>query len=312
METKPLNASNWRDLVTTAATDRNSGATSITRTVAEALLGLAQESRNDDRIPLARQVEQVAAEVAVGQRSMASIMWLLSDALMAADTQDAIGNLEHVAQDWLRHVKEAPSAIAARVIDLLTEPVSVVTISNSSAVSISLIALHQKERIRQVTCLESRPQLEGRALAETLACESIDTRLVVDAALYEAVASAEVVLLGADALAESGVINKTGSAALAALGSVKDIKVYVITDSRKVWPKELSALPPIEGHSRAEIWDAAPSNIRVVNTYFEPVEWKYVDTLITDRELYRPAIYESVRPTNTLHPRLLDILADFV
>jgi translation initiation factor 2B subunit (eIF-2B alpha/beta/delta family) len=280
--------------------------------VAEALLGLAQESQQEGRELLARQVEQVASEVAVGQRSMASIMWLLSDALEAVDTQNAIGNLEHVAQDWLQHLKVAPSAIAARVVDLLTEPVSATTISNSSAVSASLIALYRKGRIKQVTCLESRPRMEGRALAETLVSAGIDTRLIVDAALYEAVTSAEIVLLGADALAEMGAVNKTGSAALAALGDAKGIETYVVTDSRKVWPKGLGALPSVEDHPRTEIWDAAPQNIRVVNTYFEPVEWKYINALITDRGFYRPATYNSVHPDKILHSQLLNILADFV
>lgn len=312
MGTNSRTPGHWQELVTAAATDRHSGAAGVTRSAVEALLALVEENEDHGHATLARLVEQAVIEIAVGQRTMAPIMWLLSDALYAVETTDAAEGIQQVAEDWLRHLREAPAAIAKHVVGLFKKSVSVATISNSSAVSLSLLALHDNGRLGLVTCLESRPQYEGRALAASLGEAGIDVRLMVDAAMQEALASADVVLLGADAFTSAGSINKTGSASLAELATRRDVPVYVLADSRKEWPTELGTPPPIEAHPSSEVWDGAPENIRVVNAYFELIARRYITRLITEAGPAFPAEAGTLAAYRSPHTLIRKTLSNFV
>lgn len=168
-------------------------------------------------------------------------------------------------------------AVAA-IRDLAARP-HIFTLSYSSSVASVLQALGGKVR---VTIAESRPLMEGRALAEKLLAAGCAVSLITDAQVALAVPDCDTVLLGADAVGCDGcVINKVGSRIAAQFAGDSGISVLAICDSFKV--NHLVDITNYFGESEngGEVWPAHPEFAR--NVTFEAVPAVLVDGYLTDR-----------------------------
>ena len=88
----------------------------------------------------------------------------------------------------------------------------VLTLSNSSLVRRALIRRHEdRERLRKVLCLVSRPGGEGRQLVAALLRAGCQGESVADHHLASALDKAQAGVLGADMFDHEGFINKVGS-----------------------------------------------------------------------------------------------------
>src|SRR6185503_878188 len=104
-----------------------------------------------------------------------------------------------------------------------------------------------------VSCSESRPALEGRRLASELVAAGIPVTYFSDAAIATALGppdfaaaharggGADVVLVGADAIAATWFLNKTGTRMLAAAATQQGVPVYVVASRDKFAGRELAA-----------------------------------------------------------------------
>ena len=206
--------------VETLADDQRSGAAEIAERAARTLAEIPPPELPDAIETLLRAHPQ-----------MAPLWRLASDMLEHSDQQAA-------AESFLQKLAaEATHAIGA-LTPLL--PDSLVTISYSSTVK---EALHARRPAR-VVCMSSEPGGEGLLMAGALSawCEA---SVVPDGdALAEVPGDA--VLVGADAVTPSALVNKVKTSDLAEAARKRDIPCFAVAGETKFVPEELPVSEPFE------------------------------------------------------------------
>ena len=135
---------------------------------------------------------------------MASVWCAVGAAWQATDGQSPTP-----LERFVQRVRRAPAIIASRTVELFTlgaapdTPLVIVTCSASLTVAACLQALARERPVR-IACAESRPAVEGRAMAERLARHGLDVDLYTDAAVGRALDGADALVVGADCVARPG------------------------------------------------------------------------------------------------------------
>lgn len=294
--------SDWRTIVAETAADNRSGATAIALRAAEAIVALAQHEDFTHEALSAFIPALVAA-----QPSMAPLFHLANEVLWAVEEAGPVDwrhAARQAAQARAEALRASPQAIARHIVGA-TSPMSVVlTHSASAAVAAALRLGYAQGRVARAICTESRPQNEGQALARDLAAGGLPVTFVVDAAAYEALAQADAVWIGADALAVAGVVNKIGSAGLAVLAGQRGVPVRVLAGRDKVWPAALSPAPPVADRDPAEVWAGAPPGVNVVNRYFDLTPWWAVSAVVMEDGAFPPEAVQALAQRVKIHPAL--------
>lgn len=261
------------------AADRTSGASGIVAKVLD-ILTVARASDIDLR--------EVTNALCLAQPTMASV-WNAAAAALSDDPT----RLTQFAE----RVRRAPHAIARYAAahfadDVSDRPLHVVSLSCSASVVVALKAIRAARTVR-VSCSESRPALEGRRFASDLVAAGIPVTYFSDAALAQALGpadfaaahargGADAVLVGADAIAGTWFLNKTGTRMLAAAATQQGVPVYVVASRDKFVGHELAARLVIRSGEPAEVWDAPPEGVDVRNPYFELIPLDLVTAVISD------------------------------
>ena len=280
------------------ASDRESGASEI---VDEAVAILRDALQ-------ARTVLAVARALCRAQPTMAPI-WNAS--LAALEAVEAPERFEEFAA----RVARAPRALTRFAIEHLAlggdaaRPLRLVTLSFSRSVAVVLETLAEERAVR-VACSEARPALEGRRLAARLSGAGVPVTCFSDAAVAQALASADAVLVGADAVASEWFLNKSGTRMLATTASQQGVPLYVVASRDKFVGHALSA--HIRGKEGApeEIWEAPPTGVTVRNPYFEPTPAHLITAVMSDVGLLTPAMLADACEASAarIPPDLLDRL----
>jgi len=281
----------WRELIARIAADRISGASALARDTARALLAFAHQEAPSDLATLRLSLQAIAHSILAGQPSMASLLRILNDAMVtcarATSPDEALNGLQRVCQAYESALAQATERIAEHVWPVISAATRVVTISHSSVVARSLAKARQQGAALHVICLESRPACEGRELASYLAQCGLEVELAVDAAAYEVLEGADLWLAGADSLTEHGVVNKIGTAPLAAAARERGVPGYILCDRSKVWPSSLGR-PSVVAQEADEVWAGAPPGVRVRNCYFDLTPWHLIAAVVDDEGLHAP------------------------
>jgi translation initiation factor eIF-2B subunit delta len=119
-------------------------------------------------------------------------------------------------------------------------------------------------------------------LAAELLAAGIPVTYFADAAIAYALSNADVVLVGADAIAATWFLNKTGTRMLAAAATQQGVPVYVVASRDKFAGRELAARLVIRSGEPAEVWDSPPEGVDVRNPYFESIPLDLVTGVISD------------------------------
>lgn len=265
------------DAIQRIAADRTSGAAALV------LDGLAvlREAAADAAL-----VRRAALALCAAQPAMAGFHTV---AAVVASATDCARTIEAV----IARLRRAPDAIARAGVPLLRlrrsagQPLRVITHSRSGLVERVLRDVNAAEPV-QVCCSESRPGSEGRLLAEALAAEAVAVDLYTDAGLSTAVAGADALLLGADAVSEDAIVNKVGSGALCALARALGVPVVVLAGAEKIVPQSVFALLAVDegcGPTR----DATSPALVSRNPVFERVPSELIGQVVTDRGALLPA-----------------------
>jgi len=147
--------------------------------------------------------------------------------------------------------------------------------------STTVINIIKRSRVKVVYNTEARPLYQGRITARELA-PLLKVVHSVDSNMDGLLAHSEVVLIGADAILPSGVLNKIGSAQLAKLAYLRKIPVYVCAHSWKV----VNSIK-VEERDPSEVWKS-PRGVKVVNPAFDLVENKYISAIICEKGVLTP------------------------
>jgi translation initiation factor 2B subunit (eIF-2B alpha/beta/delta family) len=195
------------------------------------------------------------------------------------------------ARDYAERAERAIAETARCAAGLIADGSVVLTHSRSSTVLAGLFEAHRAGRRFEVVATESRPAFEGRDLAKALAGEGMDVTLIADAAASVLLERSSHVLVGADMLTASYVINKIGTRMIALAASDLGIPMYALCDSTKFMsvrddPVAAKALSS-EGRPE-ELWPDAPANVRLVNVYFEPAPLRCFTRIITEEGALTP------------------------
>jgi translation initiation factor eIF-2B subunit delta len=150
---------------------------------------------------------------------------------------------------------------------------TILTYSRSSTVVKILKAC---KNIR-VICSESRPGYEGRKLAGELSNDGIEVVFATDASLFSFLDEADMIIMGADAILEKGIVNKAGTATLASCAGEAGKDVYVAASSYKSFPFVF-----FKEEGGEEVWKDVPEGVKIKNFYFDFTDIKSIDYFITE------------------------------
>ena len=259
------------------AADRESGASEILDdvigTLREAIVG------GDDLTAL-------AAALREAQPSMAPVWHATNAALATATDPQSLDRFAH-------RVARAPEALARYAVDLLClgHPpgawLGIVTISYSRSV-LRVLERLARERSVYVACAEGRPAYEGRRMAVGLAAAGIPVTVLTDAAVGHALTDAHAVLVGADAVTPEWFLNKSGTRMLAASAAQQGVSVYVLAGRDKFLSQATGDALTIREGPPAEVWDAPPAGVTVINPYFEQIPLSLSAAIISDAGVLQP------------------------
>lgn len=265
------------------AEDRTGGASAIARKSLDALMVLAVDGGTEmsERLALAaRRLAEAQPTMAIVHNVANLFTGLVGEGMDPGEVRAQIQQELDTAQERITRtfLKVAPSHL------------SLVTLSDSSAVRAVLAALAERKRLDVVYVLESRPLLEGRTLAKDLTALGIHAQLLPDAAGPGTLAHADRVLVGADAVLRDGsVVNKIGTYGLALAARDHGRPFEVACETLKFDARhDASSWPGAASRGRDEVWAEAPPELEVVNRYFELTPARLVTTILTERGGYAP------------------------
>jgi translation initiation factor 2B subunit (eIF-2B alpha/beta/delta family) len=176
--------------------------------------------------------------------------------------------------------------------------------SRSSTVEKALLLAAKEGRRFTVLCPEARPNMEGRILARKLAEAGIQVTAFVDAAAFSVFPTADLVLLGADALVPVGLINKVGTSGLALLATGAGVPVYCVAGRLKMLPSASLIDPHREGEHLADVWGECPRGVRVMDRYYDLTQLDAIKGYVIAEAILGPAELRSRLRSIRLHPAL--------
>jgi translation initiation factor 2B subunit (eIF-2B alpha/beta/delta family) len=232
------------------------------------------------------EIAPVALALCRAQPTMAPLWNAGLEAVAAAGSLEAF---DRVIQRATRATTALSRFGVACLEDAGSRSLSLVTISSSGTVLALLDALSRSRRL-QVACAEGRPALEGRRLAAELASRDIAVSVYSDAAIGHALATSDVVLVGADAVTTTSFLNKSGTRMLVAAAAQQGRSVYVVATRDKFLHPTASPRLSIREGEPGKIWETAPAGVSVRNPYFEETPLDSVTGIISDIGVLAPGM----------------------
>jgi eIF-2B alpha/beta/delta-like uncharacterized protein len=287
--------------------DRLSGAQELARKGAQLLITLGEGSKAVSGEEFRRELLITGQALIRAQPSMALLVNLVNRSLFAVEEEmgleEAKRALATTAQRYADQLERSVERIAQVAFPLIPEGALVLTHSFSSAILATFLQAKQEGRKFAVLCTESRPQDEGRLLAEKLVQAEVETRLVVDGLAPSMAKGAELVLVGADSLSSEGLVNKIGTYALALAARAYKVPFYALCDTEKFLPLGYT-LPEESLKDPQEVWPDHPSGVKVINRYFDLTPLDYLTGVVTEEGVLSPSEVLATLKGCNLHPSL--------
>jgi ribose 1,5-bisphosphate isomerase len=227
-----------------------------------------------------------------------SLRHVVSEAQNAITRGSNVQELKQVvaeaATTFDRKLEESIKEIADIGARRLKDGDVIMTHSYSSSVLAILKTAHQQGKSLKVFVTETRPELEGRDVACELAENGINTTLIIDSAVSHFIEKSDKVIVGAEAVAANGaIVNKIGTATIAAVAHGARVRVYAAASTFKFSPETmLGELIEIEERDPADVLEDPEMrklpNITVRNPAFDVTSPQDIDLIITERGVIPP------------------------
>lgn len=285
---KDLTESEFEAAIEHITSDNVSGAAEVMRRAGDlfSLLRARSAGQPSSIVQAKRALLNVSVALVCAQPEMSPLLRLASAALSAAraaaDVPETFGFAEQAALRFVEETKRAAQASAKHAAGLIRDGATILTHSRSSTVLESFLEAKRAGRKFSVIATESRPMLEGRTLAESLANKGIRVTLIADAAASLLMDQLDLVLVGADRVTPDHLINKIGTNMIALAAREKKLPVYAACDSSKFISAEYCRNLKRDQRSPSEIWTDAPPRIEISNRYFEPVSLTCFTAIIAE------------------------------
>lgn len=296
------------DPVKELRSDALSGASELIVRGARVLRDHAEGGRPRTRKAFTASLARVGLMVADAQPAMAPFIHLADAVLKAADAAPDLASARAKAVEAVDAFIAAAAADrerTARTAAKLVRRDSVVMVySRSSTVEKALLLAAKDGRRFTVLCPEARPNMEGRILARKLAEAGIQVTAFVDAAAFSVFPTADLVLLGADALTPVGLINKVGTSGLALLATGAGVPVYCVAGRLKMLASASLIDPHREGEHLADVWGECPKGVRVMDRYYDLTQLDAVKGFVIEEAILPPSELRSRLRSIRLHAAL--------
>lgn len=218
--------------------DRRHGAHALAEAALRALAGILDRWSHPPGPPSRTTIRDVARVLEAAQPAMGPfVRWAAEwQRIERSSTPDAF---VRTARAWLRResarLRGEESRLARTARKRFPRAARhVVTISRSRSVLRALSALSPAQRPAEVTVLESLPGGEGRRFARDLRRAGLSARMVPDTEASGVVRSADLVLIGADAVyADGSIAHKVGTKELAEAAFRNHVPVIVVAGRSK-------------------------------------------------------------------------------
>ncbi len=263
------------------------GATNITKAALAALSSHSQNIKASNAEQFLRELSRAKKELSMSRptepemRNLLNHVYSQIKSFNSRDVNQLRRETKKLCEDALRIRNEAMRKITEYGSNLVKNNLVVYTHCHSSSVTSILIEAHRKKKKFIVHNTETRPRYQGRLTAIELARAKIPVIHFVDSAMRLALKKADLVMIGADSITTTKVINKIGSELAAEIAKRYDIPVYICASSWKFSPETaLGYEEIIEERSPKEVWDKAPRGVRIMNYAFEKIDLKNVKKII--------------------------------
>mgnify|MGYP000216546976 CR=1 FL=1 len=197
------------------------------------------------------------------QPPMANILNLISFARRKLDSD--YSNLPRLLENRLMAIEKERQRLYRLAGRRIAFCKTIATISHSTAVEESVRAAVEFGWRGKMLIPESRPAMEGRALAARLSRFPIKVEFGVDTLILSRLEEAEAAFVGADLVTKTHFVNKIGTSLLVRL-LPPGKPLFVLADSSKFWRKRIPRIPSMPS---AEIWNAGVEKVNILNRYFE-------------------------------------------
>lgn len=203
-----------------------------------------------------------------------------------APASDRSRVLAAAAAEFQRRAEAALAQIGKHGAALIPDGGVVLTLCNSQGAITPMLEAHAQGKRFEAIALETRPWRQGILTAAQLQEAGIDTSFAVDSAMWTLLDEADIVLVGADSLAQNGdVVNKIGTAALASLAFTRGVDVYCCAETFKLHPGAATGKDvPIEERESAEVakpGELAPG-VRIRNPVFDVTPHPLITGYVTE------------------------------
>jgi len=249
----------WHQDLQAYRADRSSGATALAHRAAQIVAEWARTAPAERAEDFRAALEALLQEIIGAHPDMAPPRHLAAAARQAAqeapDPPAARMRLIAAMERFQRRLAAHEAAAARHAAALLRSARSVLTHSRSGLVARALALAAEQGRFLQVICPVAEPGGEGRRMAEEVAAMGHTALLLPDLAATRWLPHVDLVLVGADAWEEEGIVNKVGTLALAVLARAFQRPFFAVATSEKRWPAEAgphparTALPPPTGEA---------------------------------------------------------------
>jgi ribose 1,5-bisphosphate isomerase len=232
-------------------------------------------------IPLANGIRYVASKVQNGVEcgsDVRELKQIVSEAT-ATFAKNLDDSINEIAEIGARRLKDGDV--------IMTHSYS------SSVIAILKRARKQGKRLK-VFVTETRPELEGRDVARELEAKQIDTTLIIDSAVSHFIERSDKVLVGAEAVAANGaIVNKIGTATIAAVAHGARVRVYAAASTHKFSPETMfGELIEIEERDTKFVVGKRElrklPNVTIRNPAFDVTSPQDIDLIITERGVIPP------------------------
>jgi translation initiation factor 2B subunit (eIF-2B alpha/beta/delta family) len=289
-------------------TDNVSGATTLVELALDILEAFATQEASQTPREFVTALETLVDVVLAAQPSMAVLLNLAQQALQAYPDDLPLTAVRQQLQQTLaafrRDLRASTEALCQRALAILPPQSTVLTYSNSATVIAALRYAHDHGRIRRVLLSESRPAYDGRPQALALLEYGMAVEYSIDMALFERLAEATVVVVGADAVFPEHLVNKLGTRALAQLAQLQGIPCFSLCAANKFLPTAATTLLRITEHPRQEVWPEAPDGLAISNRYFDTIPLALLSGIVSDQGIYTPEALRLLLQHQPLSPAL--------
>lgn len=271
--------------------DNTSGSTDLTKQAAEILIFLVNNASVTSPSKLINLIHTTAKELIKAQPLMASIFNLVNTTLLEniglKNKEEIKQNVINSCQHFIQSLTLSNKIISEITVKIIKDDINIITHSYSSTLLNTLIAAKEAGKNINIICTESRPMNEGAKLAKKLGKKGIKVKLMIDAGVYSLLPEADLILVGADAISNSGLVNKIGTHGLAIAAKQYDKTFYALSSMDKILPKEYPIIFKYQKNPK-EILSQSFKNVTPVNYYFDLTPLEFISGFITEKGILSP------------------------